>query len=198
MLVAAAAVVLVVAGIGALQLRKHASPAPSDTLAILPDSNARLLEVGLDHHIHCSIDVGFANRSFTEEEIMQTLGPDYNGLVTMVEQKIPGSYKIVVGHRCASNGRKFVHLILKSPQTTYSLLITRKNGEAFTQQNAAAIIQGSDIPIYDTRMKDLEVAGFETRDYLAFIVSDLGREDNIQMASKLGPVVRDFLTKLEA
>ncbi|HEX5732211.1 MAG TPA: hypothetical protein VF131_05185 [Blastocatellia bacterium] len=41
------------------------------------------------------------------------------------------------------------------------------------------------------------VTAFETRDHLVFIVSDLVKEDNLQMAASFAPAVRDFLEKLE-
>ena len=43
----------------------------------------------------------------------------------------------------------------------------------------------------------MTVAGFETPDYLAFVVSDQGMKDNLQIASRLAPAVRDFLGKVE-
>ena len=66
------------------------------------------------------------------------------------------------------------------------------------QNHVAAILESSGVPIFGARMNDLEVAGFETRDYLAFIVSDLSRTDNLQIASTLAPQVHEFLSKLEA
>jgi len=103
---------------------------------------------------------------------------------------------VVVGHHCKANGREYVHLILKSPQTALSLVVTKKNGESFTQNHIAAILESAGVPIFGAHMNNLEVAGFETPDYLAFVVSDLSREDNLQMASALAPPVQAFLSKL--
>lgn len=38
----------------------------------------------------------------------------------------------------------------------------------------------------------------ETRDHLAFVISNMTLEGNEQVASSLGPAVSDFLKKLEA
>ena len=126
----------------------------------------------------------------------EQLGPDFFGLVAMVNDKLPGAYRVIVGHHCKAKGREYVHLILKSPQTALSLVVTKKNGESFTQNHVAAILESAGVPIFGAHMSNLEVAGFETRDYLAFVVSDLSREDNLQIASALAPPVQAFLSKL--
>jgi mycothiol system anti-sigma-R factor len=197
MLVAAAMIALITAGSVALQLLNRGTPADSDAISAASNANAQLLQVGLDDHVHCAIDKGLANRVFTEEEMLERLGPDFSGLVAMVKEKAPENYRVVVGHRCKVNGREFVHLILKSPETALSLVVTRKNGESFSKDMVAAVIESSEAPIHEARIKGLEIAGFETRDYLAFFVSDLGRKENLQMASTLATAVREFLTKLE-
>ena len=47
-------------------------------------------------------------------------------------------------------------------------------------------------------MEDYEVTGFETRDYLAFVVLKLPKRQNGSMAAAVAPVVRDFLANREA
>jgi len=194
MLVAAAAVILIAVGIIGLRLRDRSTSTRTDAVAV--SAGGRILEVGLKDHVHCALDSGFANRVFTEAEMREKLGPEFFGLVGLVKEKIPGNYQVVVGHRCKANGRQYVHLILKSPQTALSLVVTQKNGESFTQNQVAAILESSGGPIFGAHMDNLEVAGFETRDYLAFVVSDLSREDNLQMAAALAPQVQTFLSKL--
>jgi len=39
--------------------------------------------------------------------------------------------------------------------------------------------------------------GFETRDHLACLVSDLGEGENLQLASSLAAPVREFLARVE-
>src|SRR5437868_3190197 len=173
-LVAAAAVLLIAVSIAGLRLWDRTASTRPDTVAEM--AGAQILQVGLKDHVHCALDSGLANRVFTEAEMREKLGPEFFGLVGMVKEKIPGNYQVVVGHRCKANGREYVHLILKSPQTALSLVVTRKNGESFTQNHVAAILESAGVPIFGAHMSNLEVAGFETRDYLAFVVSDLSRE----------------------
>jgi len=194
MLVAAAAVLLIAVSIAGLRLWDRTASTRPETVAEM--AGAQILQVGLKDHVHCALDSGLANRVFTEAEMREKLGPEFFGLVGMVKEKLPGNYQVVVGHRCKANGREYVHLILKSPETALSLVVTKKNGESFTQNHVAAILESAGVPIFGAHMNNLEVAGFETPDYLAFVVSDLSREDNLQMASALAPPVQAFLSKL--
>jgi putative zinc finger protein len=190
-LVAAMAAGLCIAGVGAYRVWYLRHPASLSQLT------ASILKIGVGDHIHCAIDSQFAKRHFTLEEMSQKLGPEYIGLVSLAKEKVPAEFEIVVAHRCSFNGRKFVHLILKNQETVLSLAITRKEGEAFPLSELRAALNVSGIPLYKSRIQNMEVAGFETRNYLAFVVSDLRERENSQIASNLVPAVRDFLAKLE-
>ena len=195
-LVAAAAVILIAVGLAGWRVWNHTSSTRTNTIA--QTSGAQLLEVGLKDHVHCTLDAGFASREFTEAQMRERLGPEFFGLVTMVNEKLPGAYRVAVGHRCKANGREYVHLILKSAQTAMSLVVTKKNGESFTANHVTAILESAGVPLYGARLNNLEVAGFETPDYLAFVVSDLSRDENLQIAALLAPPVQAFLNKLNA
>ena len=191
LLVAAAMIALVAVGGTALRMLRRAEPVQPQAVASA-DANTRLLEIGLGDHVHCAIDKGFASLAFTEEQMAEKMGPDFTGLVAAVREKTTENYKVAVGHRCKFNGREFVHLILKNQRATVSLVLTKKAGEAFTQ-DATTVLEAAGIPVYGAHMSGIEVAGFEAGDYLAFVVSDLGGGDNLQMAATLAPAVRDFL-----
>ncbi|MEK6406818.1 MAG: hypothetical protein AABN34_07640 [Acidobacteriota bacterium] len=93
---------------------------------------------------------------------------------------------VLVGHRCHYQKREFVHLIIRNQNDVVSLVITRKNCEAFPAGGAAAIPQASGVPIHETSWHKIQVAGMETRDYLAFVISSKTLEGNEQVASSLG------------
>lgn len=197
MLVAAAMIALIAGGSGVLQLLKRGAPVASDAISAPGSADAQLLKIGLDNHVHCAVDSGFANRVFTEEEMLEKLGPDFS-LISMIKENAPENYRVVVGHRCKFNGREFVHLILKGPETVLSLVLTRKNSESFSEDTVTAVIGSSGIPVREALIKDFRIIGFETRDYLAFVVSTLGRDENLKLASTIAPAVREFLAKYEA
>jgi putative zinc finger protein len=167
------------------------------------DVTGQLLKIGFDDHVYCAIDHGMANRQFTVEQVAERLGAEYAGLAEVLKQHMPQDYRVVVGHRCHYQGREFIHLIMRNQSDEVSLVITRKNGEAFPAADATAIAgaagvdQTAGVPIYGRAWQNVQIAGMETRDYLAFVVSNSTQDDNLQIASTLAPSVRDFLNKLE-
>ena len=166
--------------------------------SVFNEQNASVLKIGIGDHVHCAIDSGMSRLRFTEEEMAIKMGPDYRGLVPLVRARLSSEFEVAVAHRCTFNGREFVHLILKKDARVLSVVITRKSGESFSKDDFAADIGATGVPIHESRMSELGVAGFETRDYLAFVVSDLAAEQNRLIASSLAPAVRDFLAKLDA
>lgn len=162
------------------------------------DATAQVLKIGFDDHVFCTIDHGSANRQFTPEEMSQKLGPEYAGLVALVKDKLPQSYRVVVGHRCHYQGREFIHLIMRNQEEVVSLVITRKNGEAFPGGGVGGALQASGAPLHETTWHKIQVAGMETRDFLVFVISNKTLEGNEQVATSLAPAVNDFLKNLEA
>ncbi len=153
------------------------------------------------------------------------LGPDFIDLVPVVQAKLGADYKIVEGHRCVANHRQYIHLIVTgNKDTILSLVITEKKGESFTQADAVAVMSGanasptrsasaiarslktgrshqemeaSSIPIYRGRQGKYEVAGFESGKYMAYVISNLDRASNLDLASVMAPVVYSHLHRLE-
>ncbi len=56
--------------------------------------------------------------------------------------------------------------------------------------------QEGSVPVYEAGVKRFQVAGFESQGYLAFIVSDLDRKNNLQIAENLAPLVAGFLNSI--
>ena len=97
-----------------------------------------------------------------------------------------------------ANRRQYVHLILTgNNDAILSLVITEKNNESFREADAVAVMKASGIPIYRDRQGILEIAGFESDKYLAYVVSNLDRDANLNAASLIVPTVYDHLHKLE-
>ncbi|HXG92123.1 MAG TPA: zf-HC2 domain-containing protein [Blastocatellia bacterium] len=200
-LAAAAAMVLLVATWGVVRFLNRPAPLSQPTVASV-DANAQILKIGLGDHVHCALDKGLAGRRFTFEEMAERIGPDFIGLVPMLKEKMAG-FETVVAHSCRYNNREFKHVILKEGERVLSLVITKKNGEGFTHNELTAAINAGGVPVYQAAMMDearsqqLQVAGFESRDYLVFVVSNAAREEILQIASAIAPAVRDFLAKRE-
>jgi hypothetical protein len=190
-LAAAAAIVLGLGGYMALQwfgARQMANPHPA---------LAAVLRVGLDDHIHCAVGTWYRGREFSDERMARDLGPQFAGLAPMVKSVVPADMKMLVAHQCQVNGRNFVHFILQKQDRTFSLIITRKDGESFTDVAGGSSLN-SGVRIHESRMQNFEVAGTETRDFLVYFISDSTSDQNSQIARNLAAPVRGYLARLEA
>jgi hypothetical protein len=190
-LAAAAAIVLGLGGYMALQwfgARQMANPHPA---------LAAVLRVGLDDHIHCAVGTWYRGREFSDERMARDLGPQFAGLAPMVKSVVPADMKMLVAHQCQVNGRNFVHFILQKQDRTFSLIITRKDGESFADVAGGSSLN-SGVRIHESRMQNFEVAGTETRDFLVYFISDSTGDQNSQIARDLAAPVRDYLARLES
>jgi hypothetical protein len=79
-----------------------------------------------------------------------------------------------------------------------SLVITEKmKGETFARPGIRSAGEASGVSIYQDNQEHLEIDGFETNRFLAFVVSNLDRETNMKAASNLAPSVYQFLRHVE-
>jgi anti-sigma factor RsiW len=156
-----------------------------------------ILRVGLGDHIHCAIYRKGPRTASPVAKMESDLGPQFKGLVPVVNATIPKGYRIVVGHQCSYLGRKFVHLTLEKDGDLLSLVIARKQeGESLAGLGTAN--QHSGIPVYQAAAGPFQVAAFDAGNFLAYVVSDLKPKSNLQVAAALAPGVRDFLLKTTA
>lgn len=195
MLAAAAAVIVALGSWGVFQAiqANHGK-----TLELARQQDVEVLTVGLNNHLHCAIDRQLASKHFTDEEMAMKLGPEFTGLTGLVKDKLQGAFEVVVGHRCSFKKREYIHLILKEQNNVVSLVLTPKNGEAFAKAAVGPVIEAAGVHLHADRLQDYEISGFETRDYFAFVVSNMERQENTLVATKLAPALRDFLAKLES
>jgi Putative zinc-finger len=200
-LAAAALLVLCFGGWGVLHLLQFSggSGLPSRLAQgqSVSDRVRAILNIGVEDHVQCAIDEQFAKESYTPEQMAKEMGPDYMGLVPFLTDKLPQDYKVPAAHKCEVNGREFVHLILKNQEGFLSLIITKKAGVSFPAQDPLVKPDSRGVGLHQDRLDGLQVAGFETREHLAFVVSGLGQMENSQIAAGLAPHVSGFLAKLE-
>jgi len=199
-LVSAAAIVLFVCfGLVGIFVWQRQSPsnlaADSSPNQSLAGQITELLRVGLDDHVHCALEEGYAGQHYTSEEMSGELGTEYVGLLPLVKEKAADGFETIAAHHCAINERNFVHLILRKDEKILSLVITKKNGETFYNRNGIARSQSSGVALYQETIQNHAVAGFETETDLVFFVSDLTDAENLQIASNAAPAVRNFLGK---
>jgi len=203
---AAAALALVVSGILAVRTSHLFVPGAtsgSEALQALSSEAQQIIQVGLIDHVHCALQLGKWKELISFDQMRQdtgkgALGPEFIGLVPLVKEKLGPDFQIVQGHRCRENHRDYVHLILTGQNgSILSLVITEKKGESFSRADLVAATQASGIPVYGYSQDRLEIAGFETSQFLAYVVSNLDWAGNLKVASTIAPSVSDYLRRLK-
>jgi anti-sigma factor (TIGR02949 family) len=153
--------------------------------AILQKNSGRLaavLNVGLRDHLHCAVFRKYSRQPESAAQMASDLGPEFAGLTPLVQGKLPVDIRILQAHRCTAGGREYVHFIMARGDKVLSLILTRK-------QPGESLAGG----IYQAGVDRFEVVGFESRDYLAYVVSDLDAQQNLRLAANLAPAVREYL-----
>jgi hypothetical protein len=202
---AAAAVLVVAAGLW-VEVPRWTRPALPDLsdrrgqdvfIQKVSASLSAVLKVGLGDHIHCSIFRKYPKDPPSVDEMAQKLGPAYQDLVPLVKARVPEEYRIILAHQCGYQGRRFVHLTLTNGSSLLSLVITRKQaGESM--QALTVSDHASSVAVYQAAAQNYDVAGFETDQFLAYVVSDLGAQQNLQIAYALAPSVHQFLAAVRS
>jgi anti-sigma factor (TIGR02949 family) len=200
---AAAAVLLLTFG-GALAVRFLSALRSETTLASnaavemqpLTEHAAQMLRIGAGDHVDCAYDHGNRDRVFTFAEMTEKMGP-YLELVSVAQRQAPAEYKVTVAHRCHYQGREFVHLLLKNQTgNVLSVILTRKQDAESLIADASP--EAGKIQMYQARLQNFAVAGFETGNYLAFVISDLSDHQHQIIASALAPEVQRFVSTVQA
>jgi len=176
---AAAAVIVCVVLVSRLRVESN----PEE--AILGKTSGRLaavLNVGLRDHLHCAVFRKYSKLPVAASQMAADLGPGFAELVPLVQAKLPGDFVLIQGHRCSAGGRQYTHFIMAGGGKLVSVILTRKQpGES---------LSGG---IHQAGVDRFQVVGFESHDYLAYVISDLEAQQNLQWAANLAPTLREFL-----
>src|SRR6516162_9353856 len=156
---------------------------------------ANVLTLGVSDHLHCAI----RGRNYPElanppEQLGEKLGPQYAGLLPVVEEKLPG-FQLLEAHICSVPGspRRYVHFIARGQGTILSVILTKRGGEFLPAGRLLVAGAPTGVNLYKAKLEATSVAGFETNEYFGFVVSDLGQDEMMQLAASLAPALRDAL-----
>ncbi len=132
-------------------------------------------------HLHCAVYRSGAKSAVTNEKAAMELGSEAP-IAEMAHQAVGRQATMFVAHRCRFGGRDYVHMILMDGDALVSVVVTEKQaGEALGAEPSA------------TRAGRFEIAGFETSGRLAFVISDLSAERNLEIARELQGPLEGFL-----
>ena len=198
---ASAAAVVAVIGIWSIAPRESLPalgdrPAQARYIQRISQKIPAAFSAGLKDHVHCAVFRKYPSHPPSLDQMAAAMGPSYSGLLQLVKSSVPGDYRIVMAHRCAYMGRRYMHLTLQNGAHLVSLVIAlRQDGE--TLRELAPSLRPSDIPVYQSAASRFEVAAFGAGPYLAFVISDLPGGGNLQLAGSLAPAVHRFLAAVE-
>ena len=158
---------------------------------------ASVLTLGVSDHLHCAIKGhNYPDVASSSDQLRRKLGPQYAGLLPIVEEKLSG-FQVLEAHLCSVPGspRKYVHFIARGQGTIVSVILTRREGESLPAGRFLIARTAEGVELYKARMQGMNVAGFQTKDYLGFVVSGLSQEEMVRLASTLAPALRGALDR---
>src|SRR5271157_2190901 len=156
---------------------------------------ASVLALGVSDHLQCAIKGhNYPDIANPPEQLRQKLGPQYAGLLEVVQQKLPG-FEILEAHICSVQGspRKYVHFIARGRGTILSVILTRSDGAQFPNGKAFRSGASGGVNLYEAHLEGMNAAGFESKEYLGFVVSDLSQDATAQIANVLAPALKAAL-----
>jgi len=156
---------------------------------------ASILKLGVSDHVICAIQGhNYPEVANPPDEIREKLGARYAPLLQVVQQRLPG-FELLEGHMCSIPGsdRKYVHFITRGHGTILSVILTERNGAALPRDKLLPSADSDGLGIYQDHLRGMEIAGFESGQYFAFVVSDLNQKELLQLARGLAPALNETL-----
>jgi anti-sigma factor (TIGR02949 family) len=150
---------------------------------------AGVLALGVSDHVQCAIKGhNYPEVANPPEVLRKKLGPQYAGLLDVVQQNLPG-FEILEAHICSIPGssRRYVHFITRGRGTILSVILTKNDGAQLPSGGAFRSAAAGHVNLYQAHQQGMNVAGFESRGYLGFVVSDLDTKTTLQIADELVP-----------
>ncbi len=156
---------------------------------------ASVLALGVSDHVQCAIKGhNYPDIANPPEQLRQKLGPQYEGLLDVVQRRLPG-FEVLEAHICSVRGspRKYVHFITRGWGTILSVILTRNEGEQLPRGIAFSSGASGSVSLYEADLEGMNAAGFESKEYWGFVVSDLSRDTTMGIASELAPPLKAVL-----
>lgn len=151
---------------------------------------------GIRDHLHCSHFGRVPKVIPPESKSTEELEPRNRELLAIAKAHAPEGFQMYSAHQCRLKGRKFVHIQFKGGSKLLSVIVAKKElNEAFVRDEAIPALAG--VEMYRTNALRFQLAAIESRDYFAYVVSDLGGEQNTQLMVAMAPEVKKYLEKLQ-
>jgi hypothetical protein len=160
------------------------------TLADFPPAVAAMLEIGVGKHVSCVKDR--VNASFLPLGSYQgDLPAPYKEMVEAARRALPSDFKVVEIHMCGTEGREFAHLTLSRGDGYLSVLLTeRREGDPIPADNRTATATVGNVALYAVDRDGMEVGVFTLPQQYAFVVSEYGRQQNIEFTKSVAAAIQ--------
>lgn len=158
---------------------------------------ASVLALGVSDHLECAIHGhNYPDVARTPEQLREKVGGQYAGLLQVVEEKLPG-FQLLEAHICDVKGspRKYVHFIARGRGTILSVVLTRREGSSFPTGYFLKAEAPEGLNLFQARLEGMHAAGFESKEYFGFVVSDLGQDEVLEIAKGVAPPLLTFLDR---
>jgi hypothetical protein len=158
-----------------------------------------LMRVGLGDHVHCAVFRKYPKNPPSISEFAAEMGPQYSGIIPIVRERVPDDFRLLLAHRCTYHNRRFVHVVLRSDSALLSVVITRKKaGEALGADEVVPKLSEAGVSIYESSVQRFQIAAFESRDHMLYVISDMPGQQNTELMQAMAPALKTFLGKLES
>lgn len=158
---------------------------------------SHLLAVGLRDHIECALFRKYPADAPPAEQLVKSIGAQYRDLLPIVTNHAPKPFRLMMVHRCRSNGRRFLHLALRDGSRTLSLVVTAKVGGESLAEGLVPELQQSGIPIYHGGAESFQIDALETPRHMVYVISGLSARENTELLRAMAPGLHRLFSSVE-
>ncbi len=171
-------------------------PDDSSTAQAVQVALRETTDLAVGDHKNCALKFRLKEKPISLEEAAVKYEKFNKGLEKVVVEAAQaiftgnsgGEIKMLAAHSCVFNGRRFAHIVLQRQNHVISVLTTASDSSLPDPDAAAIVSQTTD---------NMQVASFQTKNHLVFVVSNLDASDNMTVARNVIPAVSRHLGKFE-
>jgi len=142
----------------------------------------------VDNHKVCALSYP-PDWTFDQQRVERELTPRFAPLIKAIDGN-PASCKLIEGHICSYQQRKYAHLIFRSHGHTVSVFIEQDDPRSNPKSSRP-------LEIAQTSYTAYQVASVDTGIHRIFLVSDLPSAENRALADQVVLLTLGFIKKLE-
>ena len=214
-LLALAACLVLVTGIGLVLLQRLSQPPHSSSQGITPKETAESspqfspgVQVNLDQtelaksavadHRDCAIHFRLAEKPIDLDLAGRKFDRVYINLTKAVlsQGNTPLDVEMVEAHSCVFEAHRFAHIVLKYHGRLVSFLVTDSGRAAEPTDTMPATLTQPHVVAY-SQFDGYQVSFFQTQHHAVFVVSDMPEGENLALARMLAPPVYAHIMRIE-